>query len=241
MMKEATKQKLTEAMAAAFNIPLEVAQRPGTILVESADKKADSWHTLFPIGKQIRVSTSPQLMQPLQNILAEFSAGHPLTLDEVVSALGTDNFRTGTEEFYVLEEEGFAPFMPMAPYTVRQLTTSDQTAFDAFQANCPPDDVDMADVGLDHEAAFAAFAGDRIVAVASGYEWYGCLDVGILTDPAYRGKGLGKAAVSACCEYFLPRERPVFYRHDTKNIGSGKIAVGLGFTHITTVGNFRRK
>ncbi|MAU09400.1 MAG: hypothetical protein CL607_06240 [Anaerolineaceae bacterium] len=239
-MKAETQQKMAQAMASGFGMPLEIALQPGTTLVEGEKKKADSWNTLFPVGEQVRLVLAPDLIQPVKDVLAALPAGHRLTVDDLKAAWGDNAIEVGTEEFYVLEEDGFKPFTPAEPAIARQLTADDQAAFEAFQAACPQVDVDTADVGLDHEAAFGVLDGERIVAVASGYEWIGCLDVGILTDPAYRGQGMGKAAVSACCAYFLPKERPVFYRHETDNVGSGKIAVALGYTHLATVYSFRR-
>jgi predicted GNAT family acetyltransferase len=77
------------------------------------------------------------------------------------------------------------------------------------------------------------FDGTRIVAGASTYMWDGLVDVGVLTDPDYRGQGLGKAAVSAACAHFVDNaaeSRIVCYRHGAKHAASRGIAQSLGFS-----------
>jgi RimJ/RimL family protein N-acetyltransferase len=136
---------------------------------------------------------------------------------------------------YALDETLFRPFPVPAPYILRQLTIEDQSAFDAFLAQCSDEDKNEGDVSIDHIIAFGIFDGERIAAAASVFMWRGFIDIGILTDPAYRGRGFAKAAVSACAAHYLPGEYVVGYRHDALNRGSQGIAQGLGFTHYMTV------
>jgi RimJ/RimL family protein N-acetyltransferase len=69
--------------------------------------------------------------------------------------------------------------------------------------------------------------------------WRGFIDIGILTDPAYRGQGLGKAAVSICAAHYLPGDKIVGYRHDIRNLGSRGIALSLGFSPYAQVDTVR--
>src|SRR5690606_23046395 len=72
--------------------------------------------------------------------------------------------------------------------------------------------------------------GARMVAGASTYRWLGLVDVGVLTDPAYRGQGLGKAVVSAVAQHVAAQGHVVCYRHAVYNTGSQGIAEGLRFS-----------
>ena len=82
-MKAETQQKMAQAMASGFGMPLEIALQPGTTLVEGEKKKADSWNTLFPVGEQVRLVLAPDLIQPVKDVLAALPAGHRLTVDDV--------------------------------------------------------------------------------------------------------------------------------------------------------------
>ena len=120
--------------------------------------------------------------------------------------------------------------MPGAPpFTLRQLTPADAAAMALLHQACPPEDVDEGYVETDHEIAAGCFAGDRLVAAASGYIRAGFMDLGVLTHPAYRRLGLGKAAVAALCEWTLAREMISQYRCNVNNLGSHGVALGLNF------------
>ena len=122
---------------------------------------------------------------------------------------------------------------PERRYSVRALTQADAAAFAAFQARCSERDLNESEIGVDQEAPYGVFDGDRIVAGASAYMWDGLADVGVLTDPEYRGQGLGKAAVSAVCAHFVDNAdepRIVCYRHAANNLASQGVARGVGFS-----------
>ena len=55
------------------------------------------------------------------------------------------------------------------------------------------------------------------------------LHIGILTHPAYRGRGFGKAVVSAMTTYGLATGAVVQYRTLAGNLASVAIAHALGF------------
>ena len=77
---------------------------------------------------------------------------------------------------------------------------------------------------MDHLIAFGCLAGGQLVAAASGYERAGFMDLGVLTHPAYRGQGLGKAVVGAICEWAIARNVIAQYRCNVLNIGSHGVA-----------------
>ena len=73
--------------------------------------------------------------------------------------------------------------------------------------------------------------------IASSFEWRGFVDIGVLTDPHYRGQGVGKAISSAIIEHYLKNDesRPLLWRHETSNLGSGKIAMSLDCQRFATL------
>jgi GNAT superfamily N-acetyltransferase len=130
---------------------------------------------------------------------------------------------------YLLDPALFEPFEVSPPYLLRQLSAAYQPAFEAFLAQCTQADRDEGDIGIDHMIAFGVFDGARIAAASSVFIWRGFIDMGILTDPAYRGRGFGKALVSACISHYLQGDCMIGYRHDSNNIASEKLALSLGF------------
>jgi GNAT superfamily N-acetyltransferase len=227
-MKPELLARVNQTWAEHFQLPLERIAQPGTTLFINKKWTANGPIELWPVGEHIVVELAPERETELQAIIAQFPADHRLTLDDLKRIWG--EVRTERMPLYAIDADLFRPFAVPAPYTLRQLTPDDQQAFDAFQAQCSENEREEGEVAIEHDIAFGIFDGERIVTASSVYVWRGFIDIGILTDPAYRGRGLGKAAVSVCVEHYLPGDILVGYRHDINNLGSKGIAVGLGFT-----------
>ncbi|MFQ5977869.1 MAG: GNAT family N-acetyltransferase [Candidatus Heimdallarchaeota archaeon] len=106
----------------------------------------------------------------------------------------------------------------------------DKKDLDALHKSCPFDEVDNAYVHIDHELVFGAFFEHKLVSAASAYDWRGfVVDLGVLTRPDFRRKGLGKAVVSAMCEKEIANDRIMQYRAHIELISSWKIPESLGF------------
>jgi GNAT superfamily N-acetyltransferase len=113
---------------------------------------------------------------------------------------------------------------------VRALHADDARLFAEFSATNSADDLDAAYVELDHWAVFGAFADSRLVAASSAYPWsvLPVADVGVLTTPAYRGRGLAAALVRAVAGHSLRHGYPLQYRCQLDNAASIALAGSLG-------------
>lgn len=216
-----------------FKLPIEIVSTPGTTLYKNETWDSDSYIILWPVGQHIVLEFAPAAEESVKQLLEQFPEDHVVTLEDFKRAWG--DVETSAMPMYAMDQSAFHPFDVSLPYTVRQLTTDDQTAFDAFLAQCSDDDKDEGDISLDYMITFGVFDGERIVAGSSVFVWRGFIDIGIITDPAYRKKGFGKALVSACTAYYLPGDKVVGYRHDVNNVGSRGIAEGLNFTYYANV------
>ena len=85
---------------------------------------------------------------------------------------------------------------------------------------CQPGEVDDAYVEIDHEIACGCFEELRMVAAASGYRRNGFVDLGVLTDPSFRGRRLAPAMVAAFSRDAEAKNFIAMYRCDPTNRAS---------------------
>ncbi|OZD51043.1 hypothetical protein CH252_15775 [Rhodococcus sp. 06-1477-1B] len=113
----------------------------------------------------------------------------------------------------------------------RRLTADDADAFAALAAAAPEDDLDEAFVELDHWLVFGTFVDGRLAAAASMYPWTGTLlaDLGVITLPEFRGRGLARATVLAMAAEALQRGYEPQYRCQLDNAPSVALALASGF------------
>ncbi len=114
---------------------------------------------------------------------------------------------------------------------VRRLTADDADLFASFVAEAPPDDLDDAFVELDHWLVAGAVRDGRLVSVASMYPWRGTgtADLGVITLPDSRGRGLARATVRAISALALQQGYEPQYRCQLDNAASLALARGSGF------------
>jgi GNAT superfamily N-acetyltransferase len=100
-------------------------------------------------------------------------------------------------------------------------------------AACGSDDADESSITEMTSPLWVVRAGGR-VAAACGYEvWGGELaQVGVLTDPRYRGRGLGTAVASAAVARAVGAGLVAQWRARPAIVGSRRIARTLGFVDV---------
>ncbi len=118
----------------------------------------------------------------------------------------------------------------------RQLTAGDGERFAAFTAGAPEDDLDEAFVELDHWLVYGTFVADRLAAVASMYPWQdtALADLGVITLPAFRGRGLARQTVRALSAHALGLGYEPQYRCQLDNRASVALAHSSGLTPFGT-------
>jgi GNAT superfamily N-acetyltransferase len=121
-------------------------------------------------------------------------------------------------------------FHPVADGDVRRLREVDALAVRELEAAVPGGE--WSEGGFVHEAAelWGVFEDDRLAALGNMTEWNGAMsDVGLVTRPDRRGRGLGTMVASAMCRAALETIEVVRYRALTTNIASLRVADRLGF------------
>jgi predicted GNAT family acetyltransferase len=113
---------------------------------------------------------------------------------------------------------------------------------DGLIAACDDDDVEEADLDLDHldptltvlitaDGTIAAYASSRPHNVLADFD-----DIGVIVHPAWRGRRLGALAVYEHVRRCRAEDRCWLHRCDLDNTASNRLAESLGFTLVTTIG-----
>ncbi|WP_410720204.1 GNAT family N-acetyltransferase [Brevibacillus sp. SIMBA_076] len=114
-----------------------------------------------------------------------------------------------------------------------RLKQQDDAVFSEFQSSASEQDLDDAQVELDHWAVFGSFEQNRLVSVASMYPWEDDLqiaDLGVLTLAPFRGKGHTRKVVRSICKYAYSQGYVPQYRCQIDNHASTLLAKAVGLT-----------
>jgi RimJ/RimL family protein N-acetyltransferase len=138
--------------------------------------------------------------------------------------------------FYLPVEEHAVVRNEVVSEGTRQLTEKDAAQFTQFAAGAPADEMDEAFVELDHWLVFGTFVDGQLVTAASMYPWTGAqlADLGVITLPEYRGRGLGRRTVRAMSARSLADGYEPQYRCQLDNEPSIALARAAGFARFGT-------
>lgn len=222
-------QRVYETWAHQFHFHPDQFNESGTTLLPDSGWDEHNNIVIWHLGKRAIVRLASLRVTAIRAILAGHPADHAVTGDDLL--VHWPNAALSGDKFYILDPDLFQPQPIPDGFTARVLGPDDQAAFDAMQANCSAQDLEDAQITLGDELVVGVLAGEHIVALSSTFEWKGFTDIGILTDPSYRGRGLGTACVSFLCTALLstPHERVIIYRHEHVNLGSQSIAERINF------------
>lgn len=200
---------------------------PGTHL--ATDTTADPYRIqIVQCGQSTVFRFHPDVLESVQSALPGYQQNEEIPCDWPEPGWTP----TPTEKVYYLDPQ---KFQPVEHSGVRPLTESDSLALTDLHRDCSPEDQQLSEVNIDHPAVFGCFLNDNLAAVASLiFQGDEIADVGVLTHPAYRGQGLGKAVVSAVCRWGLEHDRILQYWRLCTNRPSVKLADRLNFTLYAT-------
>jgi GNAT superfamily N-acetyltransferase len=230
MDKPTFEQTIYRNWASHFGQAAEITGQPGTTLIPEEKYRGDQEIALWHIGKHTFAQFDPDLADVIQRAVAQFPVEMSLTADVLVSMLGAERIKERDKCLALyLHPDHLPQYAPSAPYLVRPLTLADAGALILLKGFMTSEEVDEGYVEIDHRIAFGCFVGAQMVAAASGYEFAGFKDIGVLTHSAFRRKGLGKAVVGALCAWAIENGYIAQYRHDVTNTGSAQVAQSLNF------------
>ncbi|WP_312113010.1 GNAT family N-acetyltransferase [Brevibacillus reuszeri] len=135
--------------------------------------------------------------------------------------------------FYFSEADKIELLQETLEGDLRRLTEQDDASFSAFQSSASEQDLDDAQVELDHWAVFGSFEQNRLVCAASMYPWEDdsqIADLGVLTLTSFRGKGHARKVVRSICKYAYGQGYVPQYRCQLDNHASTLLAKAAGLT-----------
>ncbi len=215
----------------------------GTSVVGAAARKGSTSVVAYPMGDRTIIWCAPDVAPRLASL-----DGQPaLSNDEFVqAATELGGIQGGWGRFRVLE--GRPPVPDIDPAQIRALdrdNAADRAFIADFIAGCSTSDLDEAELNineLDPVILALLDASGAAAAMVYGMPWMFDADfddIGIITRPDCRGRGLGTAAVA----YFARQQQRVgrlpLYGCDTENIGSDRLAESVGFSLVQTVASLR--
>ena len=211
---------------------LRILAEPGTTL-QPAERNRESrtlavtvWHA----GEHAVVQAPSALLRLIRARLATLPPQTTVEAEDLVGALGhSGTVSNEVTRFHYLNPETFQPVDPPGGYRLRTLKRDDRFALSTLQDACEPEAVDEAEVSVEDTIGMVCLQEDRIVAVATGFWFLSFMDIGVLTHPDFRRRGLGAAVVTALAKWCQVRGITAQYRYDARNTGSRRLAETLHF------------
>lgn len=149
------------------------------------------------------------------------------------------NFEEEHDNEYVLSVDKFRPFVN-EKYQYRLLREEDTELVAEFKKQFNEIELEYGAVSIEDPVVMGAFDGEKLIAVASMWEWDNDLDdIGLIVDTTYRKQGLGKSVVTKIIQEVMDHKICI-YRADYDNPGSVKIAEALGFEHLSKIHRYKR-
>jgi GNAT superfamily N-acetyltransferase len=230
MITKTFEQTIYHKWTNSLGCPAETAYQNGTTIVPESKYEDKKIIVLQEIGQHVFAQIDPFYYQDLNNLVKDLPEGTSISGVHIQEAWGTDSIKTHSfGKTYYLQSADLPAYAPPPPFVLRKLTSDDTEAMSALHAANTPEDVEEGYVEVTHQIAFGCFHNGRLVAASSGYERTGFLDIGVLTHPDHRRKGLGKATVGELCKWANEKHIIPQYRHDIENINSQHVAESLNF------------
>ena len=235
MNRESFEDLVDLTWAGHFDCTSEQVRLPGTTLLVRERMRGSGEIHLTHLRARTFAELGPDLQVELVDALGRAGWTGNLSAEALRPLLPAR--RLGASHrglIFHLDPQRLALRLPKAPTHLRALAEGDQPALHALCERCSPQEVDDAYVDLGHEVVYGCFEAKQLVAAGSGYRRNGFLDIGVITDPAHRGRRLAPAIAAAISRDGIQKGLIAQYRCDVQNASSIRVAERAGFTRLFT-------
>jgi RimJ/RimL family protein N-acetyltransferase len=181
---------------------------------------------LFQHARMTMVRVHPSLADRVTEALASLPASLPVVADDLAVRLGLIPEVSANLISYLDPTD----FRPVDSPTVRELTGADRDRVVELNHTCTQQERERSEVWPEDPVVFGSVIEGQLVAAGSfRFDGEHMADVGVVTHPEFRGRGLGRAVVAALCRVGLAHERLMQYSALAVNLPSQRLARRLGF------------
>ena len=238
----ASDARFRAAIAGAVGIDSGQFERAGTTVVSSEDRRDTRLASAYAIGAHVIVWCDPAVTAAVSGLASDSTA---------LDITGMESWAAGHGAEYLggawshLIEPAVLPVLrvPEGASWVHldRERASDREMIGELIDVSDPDDADAAELELDDldpriiglldgDGRLAACAGERPWDVDESFA-----DIGVLVRADRRKLGWGATAVAAVCREVLDEDRIPLYRCNWDSPGSRGLALGLGFTEVSSL------
>jgi ribosomal protein S18 acetylase RimI-like enzyme len=213
--------------AGFFGLRPDAFLQPGVRVVPHAGLAGYQGAWIFWRGETTVISVPEACVAEVAARATSLIPGEPATADTAAFLFGSRAGRLVGPAYHGYAER--ADFRPDPSPHVRSLTPADREPLLGLAAACDPIEWEHSTLGSDVENTFGYFAGRELLAACKTVmRGPRAADHGVITHPAHRGRGYGRAVVSASMQHALDRGDLVVYQTLVANLPAVAIARALG-------------
>ena len=227
--------------AKRFECNRENFLHPGLLVIREEELAETGKIYLYQIDRMSVVRMAPSLAKQTR-LPDDYDRTYgSLTADDI-QGLVPEKYRVEVESTLLdcyLDPKDFKSFSVRGDFTTRRLDAEkDYLSLMSLYEASTEDDLDYAAIDIDKPdpVIYGIFAERQLAAYASHRYWEDVIaDIGVLTHPNYRGRGLGKAVVAALCEWCIENEVVPMYRVFSNLVHSLRLSQALGFREMVII------
>jgi len=223
-----THQRIDATWAAFFGLSSPAFLLPGIQVVAHHQLVDYQGVWLFRHHASLCLSVPPDSVKGIQAVVPAYTVESLFSEAGIRALLGPRIERIIGPAYQGYVER---PQFRSAPHPgVRVLSRADRAALQQLADACEVDAWEHAGIAFDEPHVFGCFVDDHVVAAAREQTTH----IGVVTHPAYRGRGYGRAVVSAATAQGLEAGFIVLYQTLLANAPSVALATGLGYQPYAT-------
>jgi len=214
-----------------YNCKPEFFEEQGTYIYISKRLKDLNSVSIKHIGKKTMMGIDENIKDKVDELISICPESLNINLEHFITFYENKNISVEsiTNAYYVAEDELIKPKRLNNKFNIRKLTLDDKIYLKKLLKTCSDNEIENAEVEIDHEIILGCFNGKILTSVASVLDWGSFYDVGVITHSEYRKLGLGKTVVFHICKEIFKTDKIPLYRCEVSLFSSIGVAKSLGF------------